>query len=655
MKNYIFNKSSNTNKTVLIIDDEKANLDLLSKILSEKEYNIRLAVNPVFALHSAFYKPPDLVLLDIKMPEIDGFTFCEKFKKNPGTANIPIIFISALNDTKSKIKAFEVGGVDYITKPFNESEVLARVQAQMELYFMRTQLEQLVLERTEALQISKERFEEMADNIQDVFWLYDLETQSVIYANPAYEKIWGRSVKALIERFDEWRDSIHPDDREYAENSFNRLLETGGGHSREYRIIRPDGEVRWIADNGFLVKNENGKIVRLTGVAKDITDKKKLETQLQQVQKMESIGTLAGGIAHDFNNMLGIIMGNISLALTMLNENETLYEILSNVLKGSNKAKKLTHQLLTFARGGAPIKKVMDMNRVIKDSATFSIRGTASTCYFDLANDLWLVEIDEGQINQVIGNLLINANQAMPNGGTIKLQTENICIESNTALPLPTGKYIKFTVEDDGCGISKKYVQKIFDPYFTTKQKGSGLGLATTYSIIKKHGGDITVDSKIDKGTVFNIFLPAASSESKVEIMDDEGHVYVGDGKILIMDDQVEILDILKKTLNQMGYEVASTTDGTQTIKMYRKALEAGSPFDLVLLDLTVPGGMGGAKTVIELLKIDPTVKAVVSSGYSGDQIMANYEDYGFCGVIPKPYTTSQLSEVLKKIFSKKR
>jgi len=654
MKNNIFNNSSNTKKSILIVDDEKANLDLLNKILSEKEYEIRLAINPAFALHSAFYKPPDLVLLDIKMPEFDGFTFCEKLKEHPLTASIPIIIISAINDTRSKIKAFEAGGVDYITKPFNESEVLARVQTQLELYLMRTQLERLVQDRTEALQISKERFDEMANNIQDVFWLYDLETQSVIYANSAYEKIWGRSVKALIERYDEWRDSIHPDDREYAEISFQRLIETGGGNSREYRIIRPDGEVRWIADNGFLVKNENGEIVRITGVAKDITDKKKLEAQLLQVQKMESIGTLAGGIAHDFNNMLGIIMGNISLALSMLNENETLYEILSNVLKGANKAKNLTHQLLTFARGGAPIKKVMDINKVIKDSATFSTRGTAATCCFEFASDLWLVEIDEGQINQVIGNLIINAYQAMPNGGTIKLQTENIFIESNTALPLPPGQYIKFTVEDEGCGISQKYIQKIFDPYFTTKQKGSGLGLATTYSIIKKHGGDITVDSKIEKGTVFHIFLPAASPESTVEIIDAEGHVYVGKGKVLIMDDQVQILEILKKMLNRMGYEVASAADGIQTIEMYRNALEANHPFDLVILDLTVPGGMGGAKTVIELLKMDPKVKAVVSSGYSGDPIMGNYKDYGFCGVIPKPYTTSQLSVVLKKIFSEK-
>ncbi len=379
-------------------------------------------------------------------------------------------------------------------------------------------------------------------------------------------------------------------------------------------------------------------------------EKEWMQLQLVQAQKMESIGRLAGGIAHDFNNMLGVISGNISYALYHMENNDVLYEVLSDVQKSSKQAQKLTHQLLTFSKGGAPIKKVLNVNELINQSAIFSTRGAKANCHFELSDNLWFSNVDEGQINQAIGNLIINANQAMPNGGTITIRTQNTEIKADSGMPLSAGRYIKIVVEDQGTGICQKHLPHIFEPYYSTKQDGNGLGLATTYSILKKHGGHVTIYSEIDKGTVVTLYLPA-SSENIIENKVAKEHKHAGHGKILIMDDHESILNMVCRILTKMGYEATSATDGTQAIDIYREAYSNQNPFDLVILDLTVPGGMGGARTIQELLKIDPKVKAVVSSGYSNDPIMANHEDYGFCGVVPKPYTSGQLAEVLNTIL----
>ncbi|KPA18012.1 multi-sensor hybrid histidine kinase, partial [Candidatus Magnetomorum sp. HK-1] len=422
-------------------------------------------------------------------------------------------------------------------------------------------------------------------------------------------------------------------------------------HNIEYRMRTKNGDYRWILDQAKIVKrNSKGKPLRMSGTHTDITEFKKLQSRLTQAHKIEAIGILAGGIAHDFNNMLSIIAGNISFAMNNLNKDDELYEVLSDVQKSSKQAQNLTYQLLTFSKGGAPIKKVADINKLINESSIFSIRGAKSKCNFDLSNDLWTTEIDEGQINQVIGNLVINANQAMADGGIITIKTENVEINTESGIPLSAGRYIKIVVEDKGVGISKKHLSNIFDPYFTTKQKGSGLGLATTYSIIKNHGGHISVYSEIEKGTVFNIYLPASTKDvGKIEGKEESKHT--GQGKILIMDDQESILKMVTRMLERMGYQTTSATEGSQAIEIYKEVYQSENQFDLVILDLTVPGGMGGAKTIQELLKINPKIKAIVSSGYSNDPIMANYEDYGFCGVIPKPYSQDQIAKVLNKIL----
>ena len=479
---------------------------------------------------------------------------------------------------------------------------------------------------------------------------WNLKTNE-IYFSPVWKKLLGYEDHEIKNEFSEWKRLTDPEDVKEAFVKLDEAIEgKRKGLDNEFKMLHKDGHWVDILSRATVIFDEKGKGTRVIGTHVDISERKRLEKQLQQSQKMEAIGTLAGGIAHDFNNMLGIITGNISYILSNSNKDDEFYEVLADMQESSKQAQSLTYQLLTFSKGGAPIKKVADINKIIREAAVFSIRGANSKCNFALSDDLLPSEVDEGQINQVVNNLVINANQAMPKGGIITIRTENVNIITGDGIPLPEGRYLQITVEDQGVGISKDHLLTIFDPYFTTKQKGNGLGLATTYAIIKKHDGYISVYSEINIGTVFNIYLPASINDLNEHEKQLEAE-HKGQGKILIMDDQEIILKMVERMLNHLGYNTTSATDGSQAVALYKEAQTSKNTFDAVILDLTVPGGMGGLQTIIELLKIDPNVKAIVSSGYSNDPIMSNCKEYGFCETVPKPYTLAQLSGVLNKIF----
>jgi signal transduction histidine kinase/ActR/RegA family two-component response regulator len=382
---------------------------------------------------------------------------------------------------------------------------------------------------------------------------------------------------------------------------------------------------------------------------RDVTTRKRDEAGRLQVSKLESLATLAGGIAHDFNNILTAIMGNIGLAMLDYQRGEHNLERLNEADKACLQAKTLARQLLTFAKGGAPVKESVSLKNIISEAVSFASRGSQVKCNLNSMDNLWAVEVDPGQISQVFQNLVINAVQAMPAGGTLEIHGENLELKTRGNPILNPGRYVKISFQDQGMGIPEEYLPKIFDPYFTTKQSGSGLGLATAYSIIKNHQGHLGVESCLGKGTVFQVYLPASEHVFTAPPA-DEGEVQKGQGKILVMDDEEIVRKLLGDALGFLGYQVSFAGDGAEALELFIKAQESGKAFDAVILDLTVPAGMGGKETIGKLLEIDPHVKAIVSSGYSEDPIMSEFKKYGFAGVIAKPYKVSELSRVLHAI-----
>jgi nitrogen-specific signal transduction histidine kinase/CheY-like chemotaxis protein len=384
----------------------------------------------------------------------------------------------------------------------------------------------------------------------------------------------------------------------------------------------------------------------------DITDRKHLEEEQKRVEKLESVGRLAGGIAHDFNNILTAILGNINLARLEAQPGSEINEILEQAEKASLRAKDLTVQLLTFSKGGAPVKKLTSLAELVKDTVRFALSGSNVKCHFSIPDELWHAEIDAGQVSQVIRNLVLNALQAMPGGGTIELSAENMAISETkslgSGLPVRAGNYISIAVTDHGIGIPPEHLEKIFDPFFTTRQKSSGMGLATSFSIARQHGGHLGVKSETGSGSTFYLYLPA----SHPQMINKEAIKVAGKARILVMDDERAVREVAGRMLKHIGYaDVEFAVDGAEAIKLYQAAIESGKPFTLSILDLTVAGGMGGEAAIRKLRKIDPGIKAIVSSGYVDDPVMAKYDKYGFIGVVAKPYTIHELSKAVQDVI----
>jgi len=403
------------------------------------------------------------------------------------------------------------------------------------------------------------------------------------------------------------------------------------------------------------IRDSKNEVAGVVLVFRDITERQRNEAERRKAETLEQLGLLAGGIAHDFNNLLTAIIGNISLASLLLPPDDEMGTRLNDAKNASMRARDLAQQLLTFARGGAPIKKTASIGKLIQDTVSFSLRGTHSRSEFLFGADLWPAEIDPGQISQVIANLVVNADQAMPNGGTLRVSCDNFSYNSDISPAIPDllpGDYIRISIRDEGVGIPEDCLKRIFDPYFTTKPKGNGLGLATTYSIIKNHNGLICVDSKAHFGSTFTLYLPALRHhELPVEPPRQLSQVIPGTGRILIVDDEEAIRALVEFTLERLGYHVTQAESALEGVELYRQKLEAGERFDVVILDLTLPGGMGGKEALKKLIEIDPTVNAIVSSGYAMDATMSRYQDFGFRGVIAKPYEAAELGKIVHEVI----
>jgi len=446
---------------------------------------------------------------------------------------------------------------------------------------------------------------------------------------------------------------IHPDDFDLENKGKIKALITGKLPflKKEVRYIRKDGDIIWADTTACLIRDQQGKPIYLLAMLEDITTQRKMEEELRKIQKLESISVLAGGIAHDFNNIMTGIIGGVSLAMTEVDQDSAVMQTLQDTQNAAFRARDLTQRLLTFSKGGAPILKTTSIKTLLKDSAIFAIHGSNVTCTYDLSDDLKPVKIDEGQISQVINNLAINSVQAMPEGGTITIAAENVTLSENDIVSLDPGKYIKVSVADQGNGIPETHLAKIFDPFYSTKTRGSGLGLATSFSIIKRHNGYITAESEVDKGATFTFYLPASNSD-KERGKPKNRNIQKGSGTILIVDDDAFVRLAVTKILVKLGYTIDQAANGEEAVEKFTAAQKSDTPFDLVITDLTIPGGMGGVETTAELKKIDPAVKVIVSSGYSTDPILAHYEEYGFAGRIAKPYTIEEISKTIHAVMA---
>ena len=507
-------------------------------------------------------------------------------------------------------------------------------------------------EAEEELLAEKERLAVTLHSIGDGVITTDVEGR-VILANRIAEEITGWAQhEALGKPLSEVFQIIDKKTTKPCADPVTQVLETGRviALAENTILIDREGRERVIADSGAPIRDEENRIIGVVLVFRDVTEEIQLREEALKAKKLESVGVLAGGIAHDFNNILTAILGNIDLASHMVGEDHESYRLLQIAEKASIRAKGLTQQLLTFAKGGDPVLETSFLEEIVKDSAVFVLSGSNVSCVFDFQEDLYWANIDKGQISQVIQNIIINADNAMSDGGTINVKCENVTLTEPVSLPLSAGRYVKISISDTGCGIDQENLTRIFDPYFSTKEVGQGLGLAIVRSIVQKHQGHIVADSQLGKGTTFYIYLPALEPEQKkVEDLFITAESTVQKARIVIMDDEEMVREIASGILDRFGHETLHAADGEEAIKIYQREKSQGRPIDLVIMDLTIPGAMGGKEAITQLLHIDSEARVIVSSGYANDPVMANYREYGFVAAIQKPFQLSELIWIVEQ------
>jgi PAS domain S-box-containing protein len=545
----------------------------------------------------------------------------------------------------------EHAGITSIFDPYEE--YLEILFMPFFLFFMYTLLAKLDMEKLQNGEIALTKALEKAESehskldailaaIGDGISIQDTKFR-VLYQNKVHKEMTGDHVgKLCYEAYEQKSEPCH-------KCPVAASFQDGKVHKAERSAPRDKGTL-YVEITASPIFNPEGGVYAGIEVVRDVTTRKRMTEEILKAQKLESIGLLAGGIAHDFNNLLAAVLGNISLAKSYAAADDKVIFKLEAAEKASLRGRELTRQLLTFSKGGTPVKKVMNINALIRESSIFSLHGSGVQCVFALSDELWQVEVDPSQLSQVVNNLVINADQAMPEGGLINVSTENVLLSPGNPILLAPGRYVCIAFADQGHGIANEHLPRIFDPFYSTKEGGTGLGLATAFSIIKNHGGHIGVESVPGAGTKFSVYLPASEGRiEKVPVQDEK--VYTGKGTILFMDDDAAVRTLAQDMLQHLGYNVVLSNNGAEAVHVYRAAMEENKPFDAVILDLEVPGGMGGSEAGNKILTINPAAKILVSSGYSNDSIMSYSKKLGLSGILPKPYKIQEMSRKLYEIL----
>jgi len=574
---------------------------------------------------------------------------------------------SPLNALSLAMQDMENGTLGQTALPVNRNDEIGKLVRGFNAMVKRIQtfthgLETEVTVRLNAqkeLADEKERLAVTLHSIGDAVITTDTEGK-VVFINNAAEELtgWtngeaqGQPAATIFSLIDEKTGAA-------IASPVHTVLETGRPTTlaNDTALVAKNGVIRSIADSGAPILDWDSNMLGVVIVFRDITHEKRIESELFKVMKLESVGVLAGGIAHDFNNILAAILGNIEVAaFRIAGKDEGATALLAEAQKAIMRASYLTKQLLTFSKGGNPVKDSASLPAVIQDSADFVLHGSKVGCEYHFPKDLWKAEVDIGQISQVIQNIILNAKHAMPEGGKIIISGANISDPaSEPLLKSQEGCYVRLTIKDSGSGIPQEIIDRIFDPYFTTKETGNGLGLAICHSIIRKHNGHLLVQSEPDQGTTFTIYLPVHSMQINSSGTRQAGLESparpIKSARVMILDDEMIIREVIRHQLTALGHQAVLVENGAEAIRMYETSQAAGTPVDLVIMDLTIPGGMGGKEAASIILQKDPNARLIVSSGYSNDPVMANYQAYGFRAAISKPFELTELQATIEEVL----
>ncbi len=653
---------------ILIVDDVPESIHQLTSVLSD-EYCIMAADNGPKAIEIVMGPtPPDLILMDILMPDMDGYEVCRRIKATETGNQIPLIFLSSADEPMERVRGFSIGGTDFITKPFDIDEVRARIRTHLELSLLHRFFEQAVEQRTAAL-LKKDRQLSEALKIAKVgYWEYEFAADEFIFNDQYYSlhKVTAEEVGGYrMSSTDFAHRYVHPDDAPIIGQQTQLAFESADPNYLalvEVRLLTGEGAVVWVETRIRVVKDAEGRTIKLIGVNQDITERKqaederlKIESQLQQSQKIESIGQLAGGVAHDFNNMLGVILGHAEMALMKAGPSSPFISNLQEICTTANRSSDLTRQLLTLARKQIIAPKVLDLNEAVGGTLKMLQRliGENIQLSWNPAANLWPVNVDPSQLDQILANLCVNARDAIDSIGKISIKTENRTLDESSISTLPydvvPGDYVLLSVSDDGCGMDKKTQAHIFEPFYTTKEVGSGtgLGLATVYGAVKQNHGFLTVYSEPGLGTVFNIYLPRTSKTVEAKQETVEKTFLRGTETILLVEDDVMLLDMVTSMLEESGYTVlaAITPDLAQTL-----AKEHPGPIPLLVSDVIMPV-MNGRELSAKLQTLRPEMKVLFLSGYTTDIISDQGIIEDEIHFLQKPFSLEVLTAKVREVL----